>query len=364
LTEVLTTRALNRASLARQMLLARENTTVLKAVERLAGLQAQVPRPPFIGLWTRLQRFSPADLTRLVHDRKVVRATMMRATLHLVTTKDYLALRPALQPMLSAALAGVMKDRARDLDLEALAAATRKCLDEHPRTFDEIRAALRAAWPKADERAMGYAVRMHLPLVQVPTEALWGWPGVAGFADAEAWIGRRVGGPADPRPLVLRYLAAFGPATVTDAQAWSALRGLKETFEALRPELRVFRDEKGRELFDLPKAPRPPADTPAPVRFLPDYDNLLLAHSDRTRVIEDADRPKVVTANLRVLPTFLVDGRVAGTWKLERKKAAATVTLDPFRSLSRKERAELSAEGAALARFLESDAETFDVRLG
>ena len=362
--DVLTVKALNRATLARQMLLAREKEAALEAIERLAGMQAQVPRPPFIGLWTRLQRFSPADLTRLVHDRKVVRATMMRATLHLVSTKDYLALRPALQPMLSGAMQAVLKDRARGLDLDALAAAARACLDERPRTFDEIRGVLRAAWPKADERAMGYAVRTHLPLVQVPTDTLWGWPAAACFAAAETWIGQPMGGPEDARTLVLRYLAAFGPATVADAQAWAALRGLKETFEALRPKLRVFRDEKGRELFDLPKAPRPPADRPAPVRFLPEFDNLLLAHADRTRVISDADRPKVVTANLRVLATFLVDGVVAGTWRIERRKAAATLMLDPFRPLSRKDRADLTTEGTALARFVEGDAESFAVRLG
>jgi hypothetical protein len=362
--DVLTVKALNRATLARQMLLARENEAALKAIERLAGLQAQVPRPPFVGLWTRLQRFAPADLTRLVHDRKVVRATMMRATLHLVSTRDYLALRPALQPMLSAGMHAVLKDRVRGLDLDALAAAARACLDERPRTFDEIRGVLAASWPKADERAMGYAVRTHLPLVQVPTETLWGWPGVASFAAAETWIGKAVDGPPDARALVRRYLAAFGPATVADAQAWAALRGLKETFEALRPKLRVFRDEKGRELFDLPQAPRPPADTPAPVRFLPEFDNLLLAHADRTRVIRDADRPKVVTANLRVLATFLVDGVVAGTWRIERKKSAATLTLEPFRPLARKDRADLAAEGTALARFLEAGAESVEVRGG
>jgi winged helix DNA-binding protein len=360
--DTLTTKELNRATLARQMLLAREKTTALKAIERLAGLQAQLARPPFIGLWSRLAKFRPEDLTRLVHDRKVVRATMMRGTLHIVSARDYLALRPTLQPMLSAAMQAVLRDRAQGLDLDALAKAARACLDERPRTFEEVRAVLRDAWPKADERAMGYAVRTHLPLVQVPTETLWGWPGAACFAVAESWMGKPVGTTSDLHTLVLRYLAAFGPATVADAETWSYLRGLKDTFEELRPKLRVFRNEGGRELFDLPKAPRPPADTPAPVRFLPDYDNLLLSHADRTRVIRDEHRPKVATANLRILATFLVDGMVGGTWKIERAKSSAALVLEPFAPLSKKTRAELAKEGMTLLRFAESDARSTEVR--
>jgi hypothetical protein len=264
--------------------------------------------------------------------------------------------------MLSAAMGGVLKGRAEGLDLEALARAARACVDEQPRIFEEIRAVLRAQWPRADERAMGYAVRTHLPLVQVPSETRWGWPSAACFAAAATWLGTPIDGLPDLPGLVLRYLAAFGPATPADAQTWSGLRGLKETFEALRPKLRVFRDEKGRELFDLPKAPRPAEDTKAPVRFLPEYDNLLLAHADRSRVIDDEHRKRVVTANLRVLATFLVDGRVAGTWKIERGKTAAALVLEPFVPIAKTLRAELAAEGTALLRFLEEDARSFEVR--
>jgi hypothetical protein len=360
--EVLTTRALGRATLARQMLLAREKTTALDAIERLAGLQAQVPRPPFLGLWTRLARFRAEDLGRLVHDRKAVRATMMRGTLHLVSTRDYLAWRPVLQPMLTAAMAGVLRDRARDLDLDGVARAARACLDERPRTFEELRDVLGRAWPGGDERAMGYAVRTHLPLVQVPTDTRWGWPAAACFAAAESWIGQPVGRDTDAKDLVLRYLAAFGPASVADAQAWSGLRALAGTFEALRPKLRVFRDDRGRELFDLPKAPRPDADTPAPVRLLPEYDNLLLAHADRRRVIADEHRPKVVTANLRILATFLVDGLVAGTWRIERARASATLVLEPLGPVARAARPQVEEEAAALLAFAESDAAARKVR--
>ncbi|HEV7499359.1 MAG TPA: winged helix DNA-binding domain-containing protein [Vicinamibacteria bacterium] len=363
-TDVLTGRALGRATLARQMLLARQKVTPLQAVERLAGLQAQLARPPFIALWSRLLRFAPEALVRLARDRKVVRATMMRGTLHLVTTEDYLAFRPVLQPMLSAGMAAVLKDRARDLDLEKLAAAARTCVDEQPRTFEDIRAVLHAAWPKVDERAMGYAVRMHLPLVQVPADTRWGWPGAACFAAAESWIGRPLAAEGKLEALILRYLAAFGPASVADAQTWSGLRGLKDTFQALRPRLRTFGDERGRELFDLPRAPRPPADTPAPVRFLPDFDALLLGYQDRARVLRPEHGARVTTANLRVQPTFLVDGLVGGTWRVERTKSKAVLLVEPFLPVPKTARAELVAEGTALLRFMESDATATAVTIG
>jgi hypothetical protein len=256
----------------------------------------------------------------------------------------------------------VLGARTRGLDLDRLNAAARACLDERPCTFEELRSVLRKAWPRADERAMGYAVRTHLPLVQVPTDTRWGWPGAAAFAVAESWIGARLDGEGDPKALVLSYLGAFGPAAVRDAETWSYLKGLGPAFEALRPKLRVFRDERGRELFDLPKAPRPPESTPAPVRFLPDYDNLLLSHADRRRVIADEHRSRVATANLRILPTFLVDGFVGGTWKIERARAAASLVLEPFEALSRKTRSELVEEGEALVRFVEPDARKFEVR--
>lgn len=358
---VLTTRALNRATLARQMLLAREKTTALRAVERLVGMQAQLARPPYIGLWSRVAGFAAEDLTRLVRARQVVRGTLMRVTLHLVSTKDYLGLRPLLQPMLSA---GFQRAQVRipGLEVEPVVAAARACLEDRPCTFNEVRALLAKRWPKLDERALGYAVRTHLPLVQVPTDTPWGWPGAAAFAVAESWIGRPLRKGWDEQALVLRYLAGFGPAAPRDAETWSGLTKLRGTFEASRPKLRVFHDEKGRELFDLPKAPRPPADRPAPVRFLPDYDNLLLGHADRTRVIPATHRAKLATTNLRVVATFLVDGFVAGAWRISRARSAAALELEPFESFSRNVRAELMREGTGLLRFAEPDARAFEVR--
>ena len=235
---------LNRATLARQMLLAREKTTALAALERLGGLQAQLAKPPFIALWSRLEGFRAADLTKLVRARKAVRATAMRGTLHLMSAKDYLALRPALQPMLAGILEGVLGERARAIDLGAVTAAARRLLDERPRTFEELRDALGPSWPQADVRAIGYAVRTHLPLVQVPggDDARWCWPAAACFAPAESWLGRRVPASGSAAALVSRYLGAFGPATVRDAQVWSGVRDLRETFESLRPKRATFRD--------------------------------------------------------------------------------------------------------------------------
>jgi winged helix DNA-binding protein len=358
---VLTIADLSRATLARQMLLAREKTTVVRAVCRLAGLQAQLARPPFIGLWSRVAGFKAEDLTRAVHDRKVVRATLMRATLHLMTADDYHALRPALQPMLSGAMRGVLKDRAA-FDLDGVIATARDALGKEPRTFDALRAILAAAWPGFDERALGYAVRTHLPLVQVPTDARFGWASVSAFALADTWTGQKLGAGKGAAALVLRYLGAFGPASVRDAQAWSGMTSLADAFAALRSKLVVFHDEKGRELFDLPKAPRPKGKTKAPVRFLPEYDNLVLGHADRTRVVPEEHRKRLATKNLLVPPTFLVDGFVAGTWKIERARAAAALTLVAFETLSRTAKAELAAEGALLLRFVESDAKTAEVR--
>ena len=333
----ITVRALNRATLARQMLLGREKATVAGAIGRLVGLQAQVARPPFVGLWTRLAGFTREDLLAALQKRQVVRVTAMRATLHLMSAPDYVALRGALQPALSRGYQAIRKGRNATFDISVLDALGREFFAREAAPFDALREVIKARFPKGDERAMAYAIRCTVPLVQVPDDSAWGFPAQAGFTLADTWLKKKVPvADAPARALVRRYLAAFGPATPADAQAWSALQGLRDVFDAMRPELVTFRDERKRELFDLPEAPRPHEDTPAPVRFLPDFDNVILSHADRSRVIADAHRPRVTTKNLQVPGTFLVDGMVAGTWKAERKKAAATLLLTPFGSLRRK----------------------------
>lgn len=357
----LTLRDLNRATLARQMLLAREAAPAVETVERLGGMQAQLARPPFIGLWTRLRGFDRDELLRAVTDRTVVRGTLWRGTLHLVTARDYLAFRPVLRAMLAGGLQRILGDRLKSLDAEGLVATARAILDERPRPFDEIRPLLAAAGHPGDERALGYAVRMLLPLLQLPSGGTWGWDAKAPFGVAETWIGAPLERSEAPHELVRRYLAAFGPATPADASAWSGVRGLKAAFEELRPELVSFRDERGRELFDVPDAPRPPGDADAPVRYLPEYDNLVLAHADRARVLADEHKRRLISPNLQVAPAFLVDGQVAGTWKMERARGAAVLAVQPFAQLPKGARPALVEEGDALLRWVEPDARDHQV---
>jgi hypothetical protein len=208
---------------------------------------------------------------------------------------------------------------------------------------------------------MGFIARMSIPLVQVPTDDTWGYPSSPRFALAETWLGKKVASDPPATGLVLRYLAAFGPGAASDVETWSGMRGLKEVVESLRPKLVSLRDERKREIFDLPKAPRPPADTPAPVRFLPDFDNLVMAHADRRRFLADAHRRQVYLPGLRLAPTLLVDGFVAATWGVTRAKGTATLTVDAFEPLSKKVQAEAAAEGERLLHFVEPEAKAFDV---
>jgi hypothetical protein len=355
-----TLRELNRATLARQLLLDRSDLGPVEAVERLAGMQAQEPKPPFIGLWTRVAGFKREDLGAAINERALVRGTLMRATLHLVSARDYTAFRPVLQQMLTSALRA-LGPRAEGLDVDRLLPVARDLLAERPRDFNDLRAALQEVFPNVNERALGYAVRMHLPLVMVPRQdAAWAYPSVADFALAERWLGTPVGPEGDSEALVERYLAAFGPATAADVQAWSGLQGMKQVLDGMRERLTVLRAGR-RELFDLPDAPRPDADTPAPPRFLPEFDNLVLAHADRTRVLDDAHKGLVTTKNLRVRATFLWDGSVRGTWDVTRKRDRATLRLTPFEPLPAKARKALAAEGEALLRFVEPDAASYDI---
>ena len=271
-----------------------------------------------------------------------------------MSAKAYVALRPALSPGLEAGLRSVLRDRAGKIDLDGARAHARAFFEAEPRTMDALRDEVGTRFG-ADARAIAYAVRLTLPLVQVPGGEAWGFHGAAPFAVADRWLGasvRTTPVAKDTQALVRSYLAAFGPASVQDAQSFTGVRGLADAFAALRGQLRAFRDERGRELFDLPKAPRPDEDADAPVRFLPEYDSLVLAHDDRSRVIDDAHRKAIFRANLMVLPTFLVDGRVAGSWKIEK----GTLAIQPFAPLQKKMRAQLEEEGLRLLAFVEPGA--------
>jgi hypothetical protein len=349
--EALTLAQLNRATLARQLLLEREAVPPADAVERLGGLQAQEPRPAFAALWTRLKGFEREQLHGALTSREVVRGTMMRATLHMTSAADYAALRASLQPMLTAAMEGIFKQRGV-VDTAQVLPVARRLLRTRPRTFNDLRAELSERFPQFEHRAIGYAVRMQLPLLMVPTDDdRWAFPPDSCFALAEKWIDRKLA-KEDLPALVRRHLAAFGPASAADVQTWSGLKGLGGVMEGMADELVAFKAGR-RTLYDLPDAPRPDEDTPAPPRLLAEFDSLLLAHQDRTRVITDERRKALATKNLRVQATFLVDGFVAGSWAVERKRGSATLTLSAFERIPKAVKDELAAEAEGLLRFLD-----------
>ncbi|MFI5686669.1 winged helix DNA-binding domain-containing protein [Streptomyces sp. NPDC051636] len=312
---VLSARALNRATLDRQLLLRRSSLPAGAAVEYLLGLQAQNVKPPYYALAARLDRFAPEDLSRLMADRAAVRIVTLRSTIHTHTADDCLSLRPLVQPARDRELNAFRKGLA-GVDLDRLAVLARELVETEPRTMAQLREALSAEWPEADPQALAVAARCGLPLVQVTPRGLWGRSGQVALTTAEHWLGRPAGPAPAPDAVVLRYLAAFGPASVKDMQTWAGLTRLRDAFERLRPQLVTFRDGNGVELFDLPDAPRPDPDTPAPPRFLPEFDNLLLAHADRTRVVPPEYRGRSWQGN-QAHRTLLVDGFLAGVWKLE-----------------------------------------------
>ena len=358
----LTLRELNRATLERQMLLKRSSLSIPAAIERLAGQQAQQAQAPYVGLWTRLRDFHRDDLAKLIESRQIVKATWIRATLHLLSAADYLRFRATLQSALEGASASIVQRRGGDFDRAHVLSSARTFIAEQPRSFAEITAMLEALLPDVDIGSMRYTVRTHLPMVQVPNSSRWSYPGNPQFTLADSWIGQPFATEADFRALFFRYLAAFGPASAADMQTWSGLAKLKEAVEKLKPELVVYRDEQNREIFDLPDMTIPDGAGSAPIRFLPEYDNLLLSHSKRTRVIAAAHRSKVYLPGLRVASTILIDGFVAGTWKVEQKKGVATLTITPFDTLSRENRGALSEEGERLVRFIEPDAKSYEVK--
>ncbi|GAB2605348.1 winged helix DNA-binding domain-containing protein [Streptomyces capparidis] len=360
--EVLGERALGRALLARQMLVERQRLSARAALEHLVGMQAQAPSPPYTGLWTRLVDFRAEELSTLIAERRAVRIVLMRGTIHLVTAADALAIRPWVQPMLDRALRGGFGRALADLDHAELAALARELVEKEPLTYRRLGELLRERWPDRDPADLGNAARCLLPLVQVPPRGLWGRSGPAAHTTAESWLGRPLQEQARPEELVLRYLAAFGPATARDAQAWCGLTRLREVLDRLRPRLLTFRGEDGRELFDLPDAPRPDPDTPVPPRFLPPFDNLLLSHADRGRVISDRGRARLFTKNAVFPGTVLVDGMAAGTWGVVRERGTAVLAVRMWEPAAPTALEGLASEGDLLLRFLAEDADTREVR--
>jgi hypothetical protein len=348
---LLSPRALNRALLARQHLLQRSSMSSLDMLEHLVGMQAQAQNPPYFGLWTRLMDFSHEALSSLILDRQAVRIVLMRGTIHLVSARDSLKLRPQTQPVLDRWLKGLLNKSLAGLDTAAVAAAARSLVEEQSRSYQELGLLLGQTRPNYPAEDLARAARVLVPLVQVPPRGIWGAGGQALHTSIEAWLGLELDRAASLDETILRYLGAFGPATVKDAQVWSGLTKLRDVFERLRPRLSVFRDEAGEEYFDLPEAPRPDPDTPAPVRFLSEFDNMLLSYADRNRILAEPYRRLLFTANGIIRAAVLVDGFVRGMWTIEHRTGETMLNVQLFEAVSDSDHHALKEEGARLLAF-------------
>ena len=331
-------------------MLRRVERPAAEVIEHLVGLQAQEPRDPYVTLWSRIEGFRPEELEGLIEGRKAVRMTLMRGTIHLVTDRDCLALRPAVQGVCERMFwsASPFGKQLRDLDVDEVVVAGRAHLEQEPLMRSQLKVLLAERWPDADADSLTYAVAYLVPLVQVPPRGLWSRSGRATLTTADSWLGRRVKHSAKPDDAVRRYLAAFGPASVKDIATWSGLTGVREIVERLRGGLRAFRDENGVELLDVPDAPLADPDTPAPVRFLAQYDNVFLSHADRSRIVDPAERPQFGSWDGRFFRIVLVGGFIRAIWLPE----DGDIVVKPVRRLSKKDAAAVEAEGRRLARFL------------
>lgn len=360
---LLSARQLNRATLARQLLLERSRLDPVTAIEHLVGLQSQTPQTWYTGLWSRLAEFDPAAFGARLQNRDVVRIAVMRSTIHLVSSRDALFLRPLVQSMTERGARTAYGKHWQGLDLDAVAEAARSLLDEAPLTFAELGAVLGQHWPDRDAAALAQLARTRLALVQIPPRGVWGRSGSARHATVESWLGRALDESPSIETMVVRYLGAFGPATVRDVQAWCGLTRLNEVIERLRPGLVVFRDEEGAELFDLPEAPRPDGDATTPVRFLYDYDNLLRSHENRSRMT-GYDTSVLGTTKNGIPPNFvLIDGTVRAAWILSREKDNATLGIRLLGSVSAPQRDELAMEAADFVAFAAAGAAAVDIRI-
>ena len=322
------------------------------------GMQAQEPPDPYVALWSRIAGFRPSDLSDLIAGRQAVRAQHMRATIHLVSARDCLALHPLTLPVLARTFKSPWLKGLAGAPVDEVAAAGLELLGERPLTRAELGERLAPRWPEADPRALAQAVTFNTALVQVPPRGLWGASGQATWAPAEEWLEDPLDREASADALVLRYLAAFGPAATADVRTWSGMTGLREVVERLRPELRSFRDASGRELLDVPDGPLPDPETPAPPRFLPEYDNVMLAHADRARMLR-GQGPGLPFPRGRFIGTLLVDGFYRANWKIEERDAVATLTIDRLRRVATDPPGAVEAveeEGMGLLAFTSPDA--------
>lgn len=348
----LSNRTLNRTLLARQLLLERTSMPIVEAVEHLGGLQAQAPIPPYLALWTRLEQFEVDALSKLVIDRSLVRMTLWRGTLHLISANDVYLMRTALQPELDKWAKTVMPPATRvEIDLDKLARITREYVDAEPRTVAEIGAHLEEHFPEAKAREMSTQAQMLVPMIQVPPRGIWGVGGIPQNVAMASWLGRELPERAAVPELIKRYLRAFGPATLADMQAWSRLTGLRA--HAAQLGLVEYENEDGKVLLDVPDGVIVPEDVPAPARLLPAFDNVLLGHADRRRIMSEEARSRWGAVRNGVFPpTFLVDGFLRGTWNVVENKDAATLTIKPYFKTTKKDMAGVVREAEAVLKVM------------
>lgn len=352
MTTTLSNRTLNRTLLARQLLLERTTMPVVEAVEHLGGLQAQAPVPPYLALWTRLTPFEVDALSKLIIDRSLVRMTLWRGTLHLISANDVYLMRTALQPELDKWARTVMPPATRvAIDLDELARLTREYVDTEPRTVAEIGAFLQERFPECKARELSTQAQMLVPMIQVPPRGIWGVGGIPQNVAMATWLGRELPSQAAVPELITRYLRAFGPATLADVQAWSRLTGLKA--HAAELDLVEYRNEAGKVLLDVPDGVIVPEDAPAPARLLPAFDNVLLGHADRTRIMSEEARSRWGAVRNGVFPpTFLVDGFLHGTWNVVETKDTATLTIEPYSRTTKKHLAGVIREAKAVLKVM------------
>lgn len=325
---------------------------VLAAVGRLVGLQAQAANAPYLGLWTRLSDFDLADLTDRMTDRSVVRSSVLRGTQHLVRADDFWWLRPLVEPALKRGRQAAFGRQTASVDLDELAEHVRELLAGQTVTRPRLGAELAERWPDVDPLALAWSAQCLVPVVHPPPSGTWRRGGATPFTLASDWLGEE---PAahGPDELVRRYLAAFGPATVADVQLWSGVRGLGEVVE------RMSLVSLGEGLYDLPDMTYE-SDVDVPVRLLPEFDNLMVAYADRTRLMPDEYRKRVCVGSM-VFATVLVDGTVRGTWRLALGKDTATLTITSFERLPGAAVAEVEAEAVRLLEFAAADLDRRDV---
>lgn len=358
----LSLRDLNRTFLHRQWLLERQNQPILMGVERLIGLQSQIPNPPYIGLWSRLMNFQREALSELMHQRQAVRVPSFRSTLHVMSARDYQTMHPLILPALIKGMNSFHGRNLQGVDVPVLVEKSKSYLAEAPRSMGEIKDYLQPFEPNRMGEALNYAARTFIPLVQVPPAGTWGSGTMAKYALAEQWLG----GMSEAMPVLeffKRYLSAAGPASVMDFQTWAGLTNLQKELMPYRDQFKRYQTEDKRELWDIPHGEIITGDTPAPVRFIPEYDNLLISHQDRTRILADKDRTKVFLTAGRVLGTVLIDGFVGAIWKAEKpSKKSLTISIEPFMSLSQTHHAAILDEAGQLATWMAEGA-TPDVKI-